>query len=108
MFSYLKIQKTIFFNFSGMRNLVFIYLIVFTIASCKNSSKLSYAPNYDMNYTYKMGDIKNHEINLMKLTPFERALINTWPEMTEEQQNEIKTYFISSSKVDSLFYPKEK
>jgi hypothetical protein len=107
MFRNLKIQKTIFFDFSSMRNLVF-NLIVFTIVSCKNSSKLSYTPNYDINYTYKMGDTKIHEINLMKLTPFERALINTWPEMTEEQQNKIKSCFISSSKIDSLFYPKEK
>jgi hypothetical protein len=50
-----------------------------------------------------MGNPKNNEIDLMKLTPFERALINTWSEMTEEEQNKIKSCLISSSKIDSLF-----
>ncbi len=87
-----------------MKNLILLSIVISSLFSCKNSSKLTYNTyNDNTPYTYKMGNPKNNEIDLMKLTPFERALINTWPKMTEEQQNEIKTYFISSSKIDSLF-----
>jgi len=91
-----------------MKNLIFISIVLSTVISCKNSSKLTYNTfNDNTPYTYKMGNPKNNEVDLMKLTPFERALINTWPEMTEEQQNKIKSCLISLSKVDSLFYPRK-
>ncbi len=91
-----------------MKNPIFISIAISTLISCKNSSQLPYSSHNDNTpNTYKMGNSKNNEIDLMKLTPFERALINTWPEMTEEEQNKIKSCLISSSKVDSLFYPRK-
>jgi len=87
-----------------MKNLILVLVVISTLFSCKNSSKLTYNTyNDNTPYTYKMGNTKNNEIDLMKLTPFERALINTWSEMSEEEQNKIKSCFISSSKIDSLF-----
>jgi len=69
-------------------------LLLIVLLSCKQSEVVTQPKlNRDTTRTY------NPEIDLSKLSLFERALFNSWDEMTEEQKTFFKQCLIGS---DSL------
>lgn len=69
-------------------------LLLIVLLSCKQAEVVTQPKlNRDTTRTY------NPEIDLSKLSLFERALFNSWDEMTEEQKTFFKQCLIGS---DSL------
>ena len=80
-----------------MKKLILSLLIVLTIVSCKTSKNAgcdAYGDlqNNSQNQHTTRSYPQNEKIDLSKLSRFERAVYNTWSEMSEE----VKKFFESS------------